>query len=288
MELTIYTPQDPKALPEITWNYDEIKAFAVEKGNEYKSIAYTENDEAAMKKDRADLNRFINALEDERKKKKAEYMAPYTIFEDQVKDALKPLREAVEVITKGLSEIDRKYRDDKTEKMKGYYAEYFSGLSGLIPFEKTIKEEYYKKAIKDKQLEKAYEDLAARIAGDMEAIDALDEKFRDKAALEYVKRLSLSDALQEAKRLEETEKAIEERRRQQEELRKQQEERRRQEEAARAAGTKKEEAPEQPEKATEPAIQLMTIAFKVTGTREQLLELASWMKSKGLQFGKVE
>lgn len=61
MELMIYNQDNPGVLPEIRWNYEEIKQYAITKAQEYQSIAYTDADVADMKKDKADINRFINA-----------------------------------------------------------------------------------------------------------------------------------------------------------------------------------------------------------------------------------
>lgn len=54
-------------------------------------------------------------------------------------------------------------------------------LRAILPFEKTIKENWYKKAIKDKNLEQGYIDLFKRTRSDMDALDALPDRFRDKA-----------------------------------------------------------------------------------------------------------
>lgn len=50
MELMIQTLETGKCIPEIKWNYEEIKQYAIEKAEEYKSIAYTDSDVAAMKR----------------------------------------------------------------------------------------------------------------------------------------------------------------------------------------------------------------------------------------------
>ena len=171
MELMIQALETGNCIPEIKWNYEEIKQYAIEKAEEYKSIAYTDSDVAAMKKDRADINRFINALDAERKNKKQEYMAPYMVFEKQVKDALLPLREAADVIAQGLNEIEQQYRNEKLEKMQVLYQKYVGDMQDLVPFPKTVREEYYKRAFTDKKLEQAYIDLFDKIREDLSALE---------------------------------------------------------------------------------------------------------------------
>lgn len=297
MELMIYSPETAEALPEIKWNYEEIKKYALEKAQEYKSIAYTDSDAAAMKKDRADINRFITALENERKNKKKEYMAPYAAFEAQVKDALAPLREASDLIGRGLNEIEEQYRAARKEKMREFYEKYSGDLRELIPFDKTVKEEYYKRAFTDKKLEQGYIDFFTCIREELKALDELPERFRDKAALKYMESFSLSDALREGKRLEEIEKAMEERRKRQEEERAAREAERmapevKHQEAGQISVTPafEQQTAAQAEKpsATEKTEPIMSLCFRAWGTKEQLMALRNYMIEHNIKFGKVE
>lgn len=297
MELMFYDPKEAQALPEIKWNYEEIKNYALDKAAEYKSIAYTDADVAAMKKDRADINRFIAALDNERKNKKKQYMEPYTVFEQQVKDALQPLKEAESYIKKGLDEVEQQYRDAKTEKMQEYYEKHSGDLKELVPFKKTIREEYYKRAFTDKKLEQGYIDFFAHIREELSALDELPDRFRDKATLKYMESFSVSDALREGKRLEELEKLMQERKRKQEE-----EKARKLEEQV-----NKSQVPGQPlpvqqeikapvqnaEQAKEPVLynpdeEVMSLDFRVWGTKEQLMGLRQYMINHNIKFGKVE
>lgn len=287
MELMFYDPKEELALPEIKWNYEEIKQYALDKAAEYKSIAYTDADVVAMKKDRADINRFINALDNERKNKKKQYMEPYTVFEQQVKDALQPLKEAESYIKKGLDEIEQQYRDAKTEKMREYYEKHAGDLKELVPFTKTIREEYYKRAFTDKKLEQGYLDFFSRIREDLNALDELPERFRDKAALKYMESFSISDALREGKRLEELEKLIQERKRKQEE-----QNRRNDEVVAPAAMHPSTEQPKkeqkQLEQASDQSEEVMHLDFRVWVTREQAMGLKQYLIDNNIKFGKVE
>lgn len=287
MELMFYDPKEAQALPEIKWNYEEIKNYALDKAAEYKSIAYTDADVAAMKKDRADINRFINVLDNERKNKKKQYMEPYTVFEQQVKDALQPLKEAESYIKKGLDEIEQQYRDAKTEKTREYYEKHAGGLKELVSFPKTIREEYYKRAFTDKKLEQGYIDFFARIREDLSALDELPERFRDKASLKYMESFSISDALREGKRLEELENLMHERKRKQEE-----QNRRNDEAVAPTAMHPSTEQPKkeqkQPEQASDQPEEVMHLDFRVWVTREQAMGLKQYLIDNNIKFGKVE
>lgn len=294
MELRIMTQMGPGVLPEIEWNNEELKQEIARKAEEYKSIAYTDGQAAEMKKDRATLNKLVTAFEDQRKQVKKFYQAPYDKFEGQVKEVLAPVREAIKVIDTGLSEIERQYRVDKTNKMREFYDTYVGDLKGIIPFERTIKEENYRKSITDKKLEQGYIDFFQRVREEMESLDSLPERFRDKALMKYTEAYSISDALREGKRLEEMEKMMEERRKEQEEEKREAAAREAERQAALRSQAPAESAPEpQKPEAEKPASEapenpVLCLDFRAWGTREQLMGLRQYMIDNGIRFGKVE
>ena len=289
MELQIMTSMEPGILPEIQWNNEELKAEIAAKAKEYTNIAYTDGQETEMRKDRATLNKLVTAFENQRKEVKAFYQAPYQKFETQVKEVLGPVRDAIKVIDDGLAEIERQYRVDKTNKMREIYEAKVGDLRAILPFEKTIKENWYKKAIKDKNLEQGYIDLFKRTRSDMDALDALPDRFRDKAVMKYMENYSLSEALTEGKRLEMLEAALEERRKKSEESKaaqiKQQEEVPvpTVEKTAKVAVSAQGIAPVQKE-----AAPVVSLDFRVYGTKEQLMKLRQYMIDNQIKFGKVE
>ena len=289
LELKIITPMEPGTLPEIQWNHEEAKAYTLQKAQEYQSIAYTDADKSAMKADRAQINKFVSAMEDERKRVKAFYNEPYEKFNAQVNEVLQPMRDTIQLIDQGLDEIEQKYREEKTELCRKYYDRHIGDLKELLPFERTIREEYYKRAFKENKLEQAYMDFFGRIREELKALEELPERFRDKAVLEYMKSFSLSDAIREGKRLEKMEKVMEERRLAQA----------REEEARKAAQTlQAKNVPAAPAEVPEPGKQeapaeekpepVLSLDFRVWGTRKQLMRLRQYLIDNGLKFGKVE
>ena len=305
MELMIYSPAENERLPEIQWNFEEIKKYAAEKAAWYQGIAYTDADTKEMKNDKAEINKFITALEDVRKQKKKEYLAPYEVFEGQIKETLLPLRKTVSLITEKLDEVEEQYRESRKAKMEEFYYKYVGDLQPMVPFQKTIKEEFYKRSFTDKKLEQAYSCFFERLREDIKGLDQLPEKFRDKALLKYMEEFSLSAALQEGKRLEELDKLMEERRRKNEEERQARmaEESRRLEAAAREAQKQQEmtakqetmqkeepkaEMPQAPQKLQHPREEILHMDFRVWGTREQIMGLRQYLIDNQIKFGKVE
>lgn len=291
MELRITTQMDPGVLPEIQWNHEDLKKEIAVKAAEYEAIAYTDEQETEMRKDRATLNKLVTAFEDQRKQVKKFYQAPYDKFEAQVKEVLQPVRKAIETIDAGLSEIERDYRVKKTNKMRELYEASVGDLKGILPFEKTIREEWYKKSFTDKKLAQGYADLFKRIRSDLESLEELPERFRGKAMLRYLETYSLSDALREGKRLEEAEKAMEDRCRKLSEEAvarnvEMQEKKQEHREVCAAPQEATAETSKQDVSAAEDPV--MHLNFRVWGTREQLMALRQYMIDNHLKFGKVE
>ena len=288
MELRIATQMDPGVLPEVQWNNEELKKEITDKAEEYKNIAYTAERSAEMKKDRAKLNALVNAFGDQRKQVKKFYSEPYSKFEDQVKEVLAPAREAIALIDKGLAEIEKKYREDKKTKMLEFYSKHVGDLKSLVPFDRTVKEEYYKRSFTDKKLEQAYIDLFGRFREDIKALDELPERFRDKALLKYAESFSLSDSLREGKRLEELEASMEEY------MKKKAAAAKRVEEQGQAISSAPVHTPKQQEsepdavKEQDTAESVMSLDFRAWGTKAQLMGLRQYMIDNNIKFGKVE
>ena len=120
-----------------------------------------------------------------------------------------------------------------------------------------------------------------------------------------MEEFSLSAALQEGKRLEELDKLMEERRRKQEEEREARmaEESRRLEVVAREAQKQQEitakqesmqkeepkaEMPQVPQKHQQLQEEILSMDFRVWGTREQIMGLRQYLIDNHIKFGKVE
>lgn len=283
MELMITTQLDPGILPEIQWNNKELKQEIEQKAKEYANIVYSEAQEAEMRKDRATLNRLVTAFETQRKQVKKFYQSPYEKFEAQVKEVLAPVREAIGSIDNGLAEIDRQYRVMKTNKMQEFYEKHVGALRGIVPFQKTVNEENYRKSVREKKLEQYYTTFFKKVDEDMEAIEELPERFRDKALLRYADTLNLTEALQEGKRLEALEVELEARRNREKQA------------AATPSGQEKapvqevkHESTEEAQPQAETAPQLFHMTFCVMGTYEQLMGLRQYMIDNNIQFRKAE
>ena len=289
MEFNILNPGEIESLPQVRWNFEDLKRYALEKAQEYKSIAYTEDDVKAMKSDRADINRFINAIEDERTKKKKEYMAPYTAFEDQVKEVLQPLREAEALIAKGLKEIDDRWKEERKQKVREIYNKVIGDLAEIVPFESVLCESQFKKSVSLKAIEESFTNLFDRVHSDLTEIEALPEKYQASALRAYkAGGRDLSAALAEVRRIQQDEAVIEERRKKQEEMKGQVLAACKSIDAERAAQAAEDRNPTQPQAPEQdPEEPILQIRFQVYGTREQILALRDYMNAMSIRFERI-
>jgi hypothetical protein len=272
MEFEILNSQEFAALPLVRWNFEELKKYAIEKADEYKGIAYTESDAAAMKSDRADINRFIKAIEAERIKKKKEYLEPYNVFEAQVKEVLQPLKEAEAVIAKGLKEIDDKWREERREKIRAIYDANVGELADIILFDEVDIPDNYKKSASLKAIEECMKNLFKGVKEDLTEIEVLPEKYQAAALRAYrASKQNLSFALAEVRRIQQDEAALEERKRKAAE----------QEAKVKAVTDAVYKEMANVESEAEPELQLV---FRVFGTREQILALRDFMVATNMRF----
>ena len=93
MELKIYSPTEEGFLKSIEWNHEEIKREVAERVRYYKNLAYTDDQIADAKKDRATLNKFVQELEATRKAVKKQCLAPYEDFEKKIKEIVQIVNE---------------------------------------------------------------------------------------------------------------------------------------------------------------------------------------------------
>lgn len=94
-------------------NYDELKDLAKGYAERYKGLVFTRDSKAGANEARSELLKISNAIDDERKRVKAEYNKPLDEFENKVKYLKEIIDEPLEDIRKGLKEIDNQERAER-------------------------------------------------------------------------------------------------------------------------------------------------------------------------------
>lgn len=231
MEFRLINPVEGKFLKRIEWNKDELEKAVRAKVAEYIGIVYTEETIKSAKKDRAELNKLVKAIDERRKKVKDAINAPYATFE-------KELNEVTNLITEQSAEIDRqvksfeeKQKEEKKAKIREAYDEAIGDLAEILPFEKVFDTRYLNQTYKLNTAVSEVQEKIKKVKADLETISSVCGKYALNAKDVYVRTLDISKALAEEKRLKELEEKLEAERIRKE---KEAEERRKAEEARKA------------------------------------------------------
>lgn len=298
MELRILSPMEDGFVKKIEWNNEELKEAISAKVQDYKGLQYTEETIKEAKKDKATLNKLRDAIETERKRIKKQCMAPYELFEKQVKEVLAIIDEPIHLIDSQIKEVEEQRRLEKKQKVLEIYEENIGNLKGILPFAKVFKNEYLNVSKSLKSIAEEITALISKVNQDMDVIEELDTKYELQVKDMYVKTLDLSMALRENARLEEVERKLAERRAQQERERAEAEKRAAAEAQKRAESQQqitesipeesdKREIVEELQKEVVPDPQTVTLEFRVTATPEQLQKLKEFLKANNIVYGPV-
>lgn len=287
MELKIISPGENGFLKEIQWNQEEVKAWVAARVQDYKNIAYTEDQVKDMKKDRADLNKLRTAFESERKRLKKVCMEPYNLFEQQVKEVVALIDEPIQLIDSQLYELEERRKQQKKKDIEALFDTI--GFQTFVTLDNIFDQKWLNASVSLGKIEEQMKNIMYKIGTDVATIGNLPE-FSFEAMEVYKKTLDLNKAILEGQRLAE----IQKRKQQYEEEQKRiAEEKVRQEEQEQSvlAEVVEETAPveEKVDASPEPVRpDLVRMDFRVWCTKEQLMDLREYLIAHQIKFGRVE
>lgn len=287
MELKIISPGENGFLKEIQWNQEEVKAWVAARVQDYKNIAYTEDQVKDMKKDRADLNKLRTAFESERKRLKKVCMEPYNLFEQQVKEVVALIDEPIQLIGSQLYELEERRKQQKKKDIEALFDTI--GFQTFVTLDNIFDQKWLNASVSLGKIEEQMKSIMYKIGTDVATIGNLPE-FSFEAMEVYKKTLDLNKAILEGQRLAE----IQKRKQQYEEEQKRiAEEKARQEEQEQSvlAEVVEETAPveEKVDASPEPVRpDLVRMDFRVWCTKEQLMDLREYLIAHQIKFGRVE
>lgn len=287
MELKIISPGENGFLKEIQWNQEEVKAWVAARVQDYKNIAYTEDQVKDMKKDRADLNKLRTAFESERKRLKKVCMEPYNLFEQQAKEVVALIDEPIQLIDSQLYELEEIRKQQKKKDIEALFDTI--GFQTFVTLDNIFDQKWLNASVSIGKIEEQMKSIMYKIGTDVATIGNLPE-FSFEAMEVYKKTLDLNKAILEGQRLAE----IQKRKQQYEEEQKRiAEEKARQEEQEQSvlAEVVEETAPveEKVDASPEPVRpDLVQMDFRVWCTKEQLMDLREYLIAHQIKFGRVE
>ena len=265
-----------KTLGSLTTNAKQIRDMVKAALPMYDISNYTDDNIDQAKKDKAALNKAAK---------------------DVVTETVKLIGECSARIDTVVKQNEQQYKDKKKATIKTY----FDGMNvNLVDFNKVFRSEWLNKSSSMKSVCSDIDAIFAKVENELSTLKGFGEDF-DVLRTYYMDTLNITSTIQYANRLKEQR----ERAKAAEEARiKAEQERRASEEARKAAEVEQaksrpinpfamagQKANEQPPFINHPEVQqpeLLTRAFKVTTTRENIIALGDFMNEKGIDFDKIE
>lgn len=273
-----------KQLPQIEEHLKDLSSEIDVKVNNAKKLVCTEETVKTVKQVRADLTKDFKNLEEQRKTVKEQILAPYMQFEEVYKTYVSnKYKEADIDLKQKIDSTENELKKQKEQEIKDYFEEYKTANNiDFINYEQAninVTLTASKKSLKE-QAKKFIDE----IVDDLKLIETQEGK--EEILVEYKQNLNVSKSIQEVANRH---KLLEEEKKRQEELKNKQ-----LEEAQRQAdmSIKKQEV------ATKNALdnfvieapkvieqeEILTLKFKVRGTRSKLRELKRFLEDGGYDY----
>ena len=210
MELKVNEYQLPDV---IAFNYEEIKNELAERVHIYETVVYDDTQIKQAKADRADLNRFKKALNDERIRREKEYIKPFEDFKNKINELIKIVDKPCEIIDKQIKTYEEDQKAKKREEIKAFFEGLRSDEENTPPdwltFEQIFDDKWLNASVKMSAIVVSIRDTIDRIKNDLVTLASLPN-FGFEATEVYKSTLDINRAIQEGKRLEEIQRRKEE------------------------------------------------------------------------------
>ena len=273
-----------KQLPQIEEHLKDLSTEIDVKVNNAKKLVCTEETVKTVKQVRADLTKDFRNLEEQRKTVKEQILAPYMQFEEVYKTYVSnKYKEADIDLKQKIDSTENELKKQKEQEIKKYFEEYKTANNiDFVDFKQAninVTLTASKKNLKEQA--KTFID---EIVDDLKLIETQEGK--EEILVEYKRNLNVSKSIQEVANRH---KQLEEEKKRQEELKNKQ-----LEEAQRQAdmSIKKQEVATknaldnfviEPPKVIEQE-EILTLKFKVRGTRSKLRELKRFLEDGGYDY----
>lgn len=300
-----------KTLGSLTTNAKQIRDMVKNALPKYDISNYSEDNIDQAKRDKASLNNAAKVLNAKRLEIEKEFMKPFGEFKEIVTETVQLISQCSAKIDTVVKQSEQIYKDKKKESITLYFNE---NNANLVDLKKVFKEAWLNKSVSLKTVCTDIDLILKGVDQDIETLRTFGVDF-DVLRTYYMDTLNITNTVQYANRLkeqrerarvaEEARKKAELEREQAAESRKKVEE----EAAQRAASVPRTPtfAPtpsnpfaghtptqhpafvftEQPKEQPAQQPELLTRAFSVTTTRENIIALGDFMNERGIDFEKI-
>ncbi len=219
LSLVINQPSKGEFLQEIGWNKEQIKNHVTEILKQYTGVTYTEEQLQDAKKDRAILNALKKDLSDRRIQVKKALMAPYEVFEAEVKEVVAMIDKPISMIDEQISEYEERVKQEKKAELSDYFKENIGNLEDVLTFDMIFNVKWLNKTASIKSCKDEISQEITKTETDIKFIDTMiPEKYRGYAKDYYFRnKRNMSSVLNEVGRMKEVDRKKEEEERQKKE-----------------------------------------------------------------------
>lgn len=200
MELRIEQITFPEV---IEFNFDELRQEITNRVAMYANMVYTEDQVKQAKADRANLNKFVKALSDERIKVKKQCMKPYEEFEAKVNELSKIVQEPIKMIDKQVKEYEEQKKRDKLDEITNFFNS--TDHPEWLHISQIMNEKWLNISVSMKSILEEIDSKIEQIKNDLATLSNLPE-FGFEATEVYKSTLDINKALNEGCRLSEIQK----------------------------------------------------------------------------------
>lgn len=199
MQIEIYNPVHGEALPPVQWNYDEVKKWIEDGLANYKGVVYTPDTVAQAKKDRAALNKLVEAIDSKRKEMKAHYLQPYEAFEAQAKELVAMVKNVSAEIDAQVKAFEAFKKEEKLGEIKKLYTTMIGSLANLVPYEKLHNTKWLNVTCSMAMVTEELGGKIDRISAGLASIDTLglDDDLAGRVKSRFLQDYDLAAALRE-------------------------------------------------------------------------------------------
>ena len=285
MELKV---QDFKVPQVIEFNYEELKQAITERTEYYETLVYSDAQITEAKEDRADLNRFKKALNDERLRREREYLEPFNDFKKKINELIAIIDKPVQVIDAQIKAYEEEKRNKKLVDITDFWEnELREDITTMPPdwlkLTQILDQRWLNASVSMATVKKEIKAKITDINNSLQTLQSLPE-FGFEATEEYKRSLDLNQALNEGRRLAD----IQARKAEAERMRAEEEAAKKAAEDVRAAAV---EDPQEPEwhkpEPEEPKDERQWVTFSAYLNIEDASKLAAFFMDNHISFKKV-
>lgn len=182
------------------WDFAKLKEELKKSLSIYETTIYMDDNIKAAKKDRAELNKIKDTIENRRKTYKKEYMKSYNALEAQVKELTEIIDNYESEIKKVIDDYTNREKHEKEAEVKAYYKKkaFPLGKYGDADYNKIFDSKWLNASTSKKKYEEEILYAINNAVSDMSKIKSWNSKFENKLLDKY---FSEGKSLEEVKEL---------------------------------------------------------------------------------------